>query len=64
MTIVRVEDSPEEEPTPEELSAVASTSAQTIDQAMAMLFLQLGPPPEPTQIDYTPASNGGGGVQQ
>lgn len=59
-----VHDFPDEEPTPGDLSTAAQTSAQALDQAMATLFLELGPPPEPTEIDYTPTSNGGGGAQQ
>lgn len=48
----------------EDSAAVASTSEQTLDHAMAMLFIKLGPPPEPTENKYAPASNGGGGAEQ
>ncbi|MGW6391197.1 hypothetical protein ACWFR1_11980 [Streptomyces sp. NPDC055103] len=48
----------------EESAAVADRSGNSIDHALAMLFLRLGPPPEPTELDYAPAGNGGGGVQQ
>lgn len=53
-----------EPPTDAEASTVAPTSAKSVDHALAMLFIQLGPPPEPTETDYAPASNGGGGAQQ
>ncbi|MFD4315005.1 hypothetical protein [Streptomyces sp. NPDC058548] len=49
---------------PEERSEVAGTSGTSIDHALAMLFIRLGPPPEETELDYAPASNGGGGAQQ
>ncbi|WP_228978572.1 hypothetical protein [Streptomyces sp. DH12] len=48
----------------EDRAAVAATSGSSIDHALAMLFLRLGPPPEPTELDYTSAGNGGGGAQQ
>ncbi|WP_226652502.1 hypothetical protein [Streptomyces hydrogenans] len=47
-----------------ELANVASSSEGSIDHALAMMFIRLGPPPEPTEVDYAPASNGGGGAQQ
>ncbi|GAA2505090.1 hypothetical protein [Streptomyces gobitricini] len=47
-----------------EREAVAADSGNAIDHALAMLFLRLGPPPGPTELDYTPAGNGGGGAQQ
>lgn len=50
--------------THEEASTVSATSVQSLDHALGMLFIRLGPPPEPSAIDYEPASNGGGGVQQ
>lgn len=53
-----------EPPTVEEASAVAPTSAKSLDHALAVLFIRLGPPPEPAENDYAPASNGGGGAQQ
>ncbi|MFW3469906.1 phosphopantetheine-binding protein [Streptomyces microflavus] len=56
--------SDDEQPTPDELSAVALTAEQTLDQALATLFIQLGPPPDSSEMDYMPTSNGGGGVQQ
>ncbi|MER5370367.1 hypothetical protein [Streptomyces sp. NPDC002722] len=54
----------DEQPTPDETSAVAPTSMQSLDHAMAMLFIRLGPPPETTETNYAPVSNGGGGAQQ
>jgi len=48
----------------EEVAAVVPVSAQSMDHALAMLFIQLGPPPESTDNHYAPASNGGGGAQQ
>ncbi|MDV9188467.1 hypothetical protein R6L23_09610 [Streptomyces sp. SR27] len=48
----------------EERSEVASASGASIDHALAMLFIRLGPPPEETELDYAPASSGGGGAQQ
>lgn len=53
-----------EPPTPEEAACVAPAAEGSIDHALAKLFLQLGPPPEPTENDYAPASNGDGGAQQ
>ncbi|MEU6988536.1 hypothetical protein ABZ946_34845 [Streptomyces sp. NPDC046324] len=55
---------PPEQLSPEEGAAVADRSGSTIDHALAMLFIRLGPPPEPTELDYAPAGNGGGGAQQ
>lgn len=49
---------------PAELAAVASTAASSIDHALALLFIRLGPPPEETPINFAPASTGGGGAQQ
>lgn len=48
----------------EELAEVAVSSEGSIDHALAMMFIRLGPPPEPTEVDYVPASSGGGGAQQ
>ncbi|WP_432112730.1 hypothetical protein [Streptomyces sp. S1] len=48
----------------EELANVADSSEGSIDHALAMMFIRLGPPPETTEVDYVPASNGGGGAQQ
>ncbi|MFE6787859.1 hypothetical protein ACFVFF_36970 [Streptomyces sp. NPDC057680] len=48
----------------EEKSEVAGASGTSINHALAMLFIRLGPPPEETELDYAPASNGGGGAQQ
>ncbi|WP_030331026.1 hypothetical protein [Streptomyces sp. NRRL B-1381] len=53
-----------EPPTAEEAASVAPNAEGSIDHALAKLFLQLGPPPEPTENDYAPASNGDGGAQQ
>lgn len=49
---------------PEEAEAVAPTAEETIEHTMARMFMRLGPPPEPTELDYTPAGSGGGGAQQ
>ncbi|WP_329276977.1 hypothetical protein [Streptomyces sp. NBC_01451] len=48
----------------EELEVVAPAAEETIEHTLARLFLLLGPPPEPTELDYTPAGSGGGGAQQ
>lgn len=53
-----------EQPTPDEKSTVAPTSMQSLDHAMGMLFIRLGPPPEATETNYAPVSNGDGGAQQ
>ncbi|MER7343508.1 hypothetical protein ABT403_37550 [Streptomyces sp. NPDC000075] len=37
---------------------------ETIDHTLARLFLLLGPPPEPSAMDYEPAGRGGGGAEQ
>lgn len=49
---------------PEDAEAAAPAAEQTIEHALARLFLRLGPPPEPTELDYSPAGSGGGGAQQ
>ncbi|MFE5943129.1 hypothetical protein [Streptomyces sp. NPDC056480] len=50
---------------PAERASVAVDAASSIDHALAMLFVRLGPPPEESEIDnYSPASSGGGGVKQ
>ncbi|MFJ6558134.1 hypothetical protein ACIQNT_38840 [Streptomyces luteogriseus] len=48
----------------EEIEDVAPAAEETIDHTLARLFLRLGPPPESTTLDYTPAGRGGGGAQQ
>lgn len=40
----------------------AAVAGQTIEHSLAALFLRLGPPPEPTGIEYMPAGSGGGGA--
>ncbi|MEU8709169.1 hypothetical protein [Streptomyces sp. NPDC048565] len=45
-------------------SAAAPGSAQSLDHALAMLFIRLGPPPTPSETDNAPASNGDGGARQ
>ncbi|MFI5689318.1 hypothetical protein [Streptomyces sp. NPDC051636] len=42
----------------------AAEAAGTLDSAMARLFVRLGPPPEPSSLDYEPVGSGGGGTQQ
>ncbi|MDQ0601940.1 putative nucleotidyltransferase [Streptomyces canus] len=37
---------------------------QSIERSLAALFLRLGPPPEPTELDYSPAGSGDGGAHQ
>jgi len=49
---------------PEDIQAAAPAAEGTIDHELARLFLRLGPPPEPTSQDYTPAGSDGGGAQQ
>ncbi|MFH9663600.1 hypothetical protein ACH4NF_35605 [Streptomyces sp. NPDC017248] len=39
-------------------------AATTIDDALARLFVRLGPPPEPTVREHTPVGSGGGGAEQ
>lgn len=54
-----------EEPlTGAEAAAVAIASGETLDHALARLFLRLGPPPEPTEADCEPASSGDGGAKR
>ncbi|WP_329056531.1 hypothetical protein OG511_02580 [Streptomyces sp. NBC_01453] len=54
----------EESLTARQSAEVAHTSGTTLDHALARLFLRLGPPPEPTENNYAPASSGDGGAQQ
>ncbi|MEV5439579.1 hypothetical protein AB0K80_26745 [Streptomyces sp. NPDC052682] len=49
---------------PDMRAAVSKRAEQSIDQALAMLFIRLGPPPEMTGADCVPVSNSGGGIQQ
>lgn len=56
--------STEEPLTDRESAEVARTSETTLDYALACLFLRLGPPPEPTALDYAPVSSGDGGAKQ
>ncbi|MEU0656077.1 hypothetical protein ABZ485_28065 [Streptomyces albogriseolus] len=49
---------------PEDAEAVAPAAKATLDDSLARLFIRLGPPPEPTHLDYTPAGRGGGGATQ
>lgn len=44
--------------------AVAHVAEETIEHAMARMFLRLGPPPESTELDYVPAGSDGGGAHQ
>lgn len=48
----------------EELDAVAPVAEETIEHTLARMFVRLGPPSEPTELNYTPAGSGGGGAQQ
>ncbi|MFI1606968.1 hypothetical protein ACH4YN_33285 [Streptomyces griseofuscus] len=43
---------------------VAPVAEQTIEHTLARMFMRLGPPPEPTELDYESAGSGGGGAQQ
>ncbi|WP_069765316.1 hypothetical protein [Streptomyces sp. LUP47B] len=55
----------EEEPlTRDEAAVVAIDSRKTIDHALARLFLSLGPPPNPIELDKEPVSSGDGGARQ
>ncbi|GHF99958.1 hypothetical protein GCM10018777_08110 [Streptomyces albogriseolus] len=49
---------------PDDASSVAPVAEETIENALARLFIRLGPPPETTELDYTPAGHGGGGATQ
>ncbi|MDH2388182.1 hypothetical protein QCN29_05130 [Streptomyces sp. HNM0663] len=49
---------------PEDAEIAAPAAEKTIEHSLALLFLRLGPPPEPTELDYSPAGHGGGGAQQ
>jgi hypothetical protein len=41
-----------------------SSATSAFDSALARLFVRLGPPPEPSGLDYAPMGSGDGGVQQ
>ncbi|MFD5507008.1 hypothetical protein ACFWIB_04425 [Streptomyces sp. NPDC127051] len=41
----------------------AKPAADTLNHALARLFLRLGPPPTPTDSDYAPVGGGDGGAQ-
>lgn len=50
---------------PDEEAVVAVTSGEILNHALARLFLRLGPPPEPTELDdHEPVSSGDGGAKQ
>lgn len=49
---------------PQETAAAAPPAGQSIERALALLFIRLGPPPEPAELDYSPAGHGGGGTAQ
>ncbi|MFI1400543.1 caspase domain-containing protein [Streptomyces sp. NPDC020681] len=44
--------------------ALAVTAEETLEHTLARLFVRLGPPPEPTELDYAPVGSGDGGAQQ
>ncbi|MFI1535524.1 hypothetical protein [Streptomyces anandii] len=48
----------------EEIQAATPAAEATVERSLAALFLRLGPPPAPTEIDFTPVGHGGGGAQQ
>lgn len=50
--------------TRDEAAAVAIDSGETIDHALARLFIALGPPPDPIELDQEPVSSGDGGARQ
>jgi eukaryotic-like serine/threonine-protein kinase len=50
--------------TAEDETAVAGPAAETLEHTLARLFVRLGSPPEPSELDYTPAGTGDGGAQQ
>ncbi|MER8028559.1 hypothetical protein ABTZ78_06245 [Streptomyces bauhiniae] len=47
-----------------DVKEAAIAAEETIEHALARLFLRLGPPPESTDVDFMPAGRGGGGAQQ
>ncbi|MGV9313775.1 serine/threonine-protein kinase [Streptomyces sp. NPDC003691] len=56
---------PEPVPLPPDLTAAdAENAAETLEHTLARLFVRLGSPPEPTELDCTPAGTGDGGAQQ
>ncbi|MEV7793387.1 hypothetical protein AB0O68_15550 [Streptomyces sp. NPDC087512] len=61
---VRLSGLPQRPLEPEDAAAAAPAAEETLESALARLFLRLGPPPEPTELDYTPVGRGGGGAQQ
>jgi hypothetical protein len=63
-TVAHAEQATTEPLTAEEATALAPVSEASLEHALALLFLRLGPPPEPIENDYVPASNGDGGAQQ
>lgn len=48
----------------DEEATVANSAAETLEHTLARLFVKLGSPPEPTELDCTPAGTGDGGAQQ
>ncbi|WP_460111572.1 hypothetical protein [Streptomyces sp. YKOK-J1] len=49
---------------PAATEVAAPAAAESIEHSLASLFLRLGPPPDPTELDYSPAGRGDGGAQQ
>jgi len=45
-------------------ASAAKAAGETIEHTLARLFVRLGPPPEPTALEYTPAGSGDGGARQ
>jgi EAL domain-containing protein (putative c-di-GMP-specific phosphodiesterase class I) len=50
-------------PLQDEAAAVVRAAGE-IEHTLARLFVRLGPPPEPTGLEYTPAGSGDGGSRQ
>ncbi|GAA4326388.1 hypothetical protein GCM10023086_53910 [Streptomyces venetus] len=48
----------------DETPAVARAAGETLEHTLARLLVRLGPPPEPTALEYAPAGNGDGGARQ
>lgn len=55
---------PEDELSEDEEATAVSPAAETLEHTLARLFVRLGSPPEPTELDCTPAGTGDGGAQQ
>ena len=45
-------------------TAAVGRAAGEFERTLAQLFVRLGPPPEPTELEHTPAGSGDGGVRR